>query len=94
MSFEDLILETQKLTLLQQIQLIITLLQSIVKRIFSRTEITPASSSQSILDRMGGLPQYFLEHGQLSDRDNRRAAIQSYLSHFRAVKYRSNCHFR
>jgi hypothetical protein len=80
MSFADLILETQKLTLLQQIQLIITLLQSIVKRIFSRTEITPASSSQSILDRMGGLPQYFLEHGQLSDRDNRRAAIQSYLS--------------
>jgi hypothetical protein len=80
MSFEDLILEAQKLTPLQQLQLIITLLQSIVKRIFSRTEIIPKNSSQSILDRMGGLPQYFLEHGQLSDRDDRHAAIQAYLS--------------
>ena len=80
MSFEDLILEAQKLTPLQQLQLIITLLQSIVTRIFSRTESIPKNSSQSILDRMGGLAQYFLEHGQLSDRDDRRAAIQAYLS--------------
>lgn len=79
MTLQDLILEAQKLTLGQQLQLIVTLLKNLPQTLLQRRNPAPTPSPLSILDRMGGTPQHLLNHGHLSDRDDRRAAIQTYL---------------
>ncbi len=80
MTLQGLITEAQKLALPQQLQLIITLLHNMGQRLLTRPQPAQPSPPPSILDRMGGLPQHLLEHGHLSDRDDRRAAIQAYLN--------------
>ena len=79
MTIDELILEAQKLNLMQQIKLVATLIKSISQRLLKPSPAALADSPQSILDRMGGLPQNLLAQGNLSDRDDRRAAIQAYL---------------
>jgi hypothetical protein len=37
------------------------------------------SSQKTVLERMGGVPKYLLNIGDLSDRDHRREEISSYL---------------
>jgi len=80
MTLKELILESQKLTLSEQIQLIISLFNGMIERLFKGVSSSQPKDPKSILDRMGGLPQYFLEQGHLSDRDDRRAAIEAYLN--------------
>lgn len=79
MTLQDLILEAQKLTLGQQLQLIATLLKHLPQTLLQRRNPAPTTPPPSILDRMGGTPHQLLENGHLSDRDDRRAAIQTYL---------------
>lgn len=79
MPLSELILETQKLTLPQKLHLIAILLKSISQTLFRLPHSSQPPQSQTILERMGGPPQYLLEHGNLSDRAHRRAAIQAYL---------------
>ncbi|MEB3162458.1 MAG: hypothetical protein VKK80_04460 [Prochlorothrix sp.] len=47
--------------------------------LLQRRNPAPTPSPPSILDRMGGTPQHWLNHGHLSDRDDRQAAIQTHL---------------
>ena len=85
MTLKELILESQKLTLSEQIQLIISLFNGMIERLFKGVSSSQPKDPKSILDRMGGLPQYFLEQGHLSDRDDRRAAIEAYLTIVRTL---------
>ncbi|NJL56916.1 hypothetical protein HC928_18500 [bacterium] len=71
MQAQDLFPQIQKLALTEQLTLLNFLVQLI------QQEVVPtASSQQTVLERMGGLPQHLLAVGGLSDRDTRRQLIR------------------
>ena len=71
MQAQDLFPQVQKLALIEQLTLLNFLVQLI------QQEVVPtASPQQTVLERMGGLPQHLLAVGGLSDRDTRRQLIR------------------
>lgn len=69
MQAQELFPQVQKLPLSEQTALLSYLVQLIQK------EIVNAESQQTVLERMGGMPQHLLSVGGLSDRDTRRQII-------------------
>ncbi|MEA5464071.1 hypothetical protein [Leptothoe sp. PORK10 BA2] len=70
MQAQELFSQVQKLALTEQL----TLLNFLVQLIQQEVVPTP-SPQQTVLERMGGLPQHILSVGGLSDRDTRRQRI-------------------
>ena len=71
MQAQDLFPQLQKLALTEQLILLNFLVQLI------QQEVVPtALPQQTVLERMGGLPQHLLAVGGLSDRDTRRQLIR------------------
>jgi hypothetical protein len=70
MQAQDLFPQVQKLALSEQLALLNFLVQLI------QQEVVPeAQSQETVLERMGGMPQYSLSEGHLSDRDSRRKVL-------------------
>jgi hypothetical protein len=71
MQAQDLFPQIQKLALTEQLTLLNFLVQLIQQEV-----IPTASPQQTVLERMGGLPQHLLSVGGLSERDTRRQLIR------------------
>ena len=69
MQAQKLFPQVQKLPLSEQMVLLSYLVQLI------QQEVGNAEPQQTILERMGGMPQHLLSVGGLSDRDTRRQVI-------------------
>ncbi|MEO0373527.1 MAG: hypothetical protein AAF329_02645 [Cyanobacteria bacterium P01_A01_bin.17] len=57
------------------LQEVLSFVMSIKNQSLDTHERDSEPSKQSVLERMGGMPQHLLSDGNLSDRDKRRAAI-------------------
>lgn len=69
MQAQELFPQIQNLPLSEQMALLSYLVQLIQR------EVGNAEPQQSVLERMGGMPQHLLSVGGLSDRDTRRRFI-------------------
>jgi hypothetical protein len=69
MQAQELFPQVQKLPLSEQMALLSYLVQLIQREVFD------TESQQTVLERMGGMPQHLLSVGGLSDRDTRRQII-------------------
>jgi hypothetical protein len=56
------------------------LIQDLLNSI-KQSKLETNQPSQTVLERMGGIPKYLLSDGNLSDRDRRRTIITSHLQH-------------
>ncbi|MGD1927953.1 MAG: hypothetical protein ACFB12_03500 [Leptolyngbyaceae cyanobacterium] len=69
MQAQELFLQVQKLPLSEQMALLSYLVQLIQR------EVDNTETPQTVLERMGGMPQHLLSEGGRSDRDTRRQII-------------------
>ncbi|MGD1941706.1 MAG: hypothetical protein ACFB0G_10375 [Leptolyngbyaceae cyanobacterium] len=69
MQAQELFPQVQKLPLSEQMALLSYLVQLIQR------EVDNTDPPQTVLERMGGMPQHLLSEGGLSDRDTRRQII-------------------
>lgn len=65
---------------------LLAVLKALEHQQFLGANAAQSTSQKTVLERMGGVPQYLLSDGNLSDRDRRRAVIADRLQQ----KYRQD----